>query len=174
MSRLHRSVRGIFSLPPTYPVRCAAATLSSAVQQPSPRRGGFDCHAQKGSRSFQRVDVKESPKNFAQPQGCVPHPTEGVLSQRFVSFLTRRHGFDSGVAANPIIPSQAEDDGMRTRKKGASAIAPPGDRGRQTSRVSVRLPQPIGAGGLQPTNPPTAWIRAAPKDRGESCHGEKP
>jgi hypothetical protein len=34
------------------------------------------------------------------------NPTAGVLSRRFVLFLTRQHGFGSGMAANPIILSQ--------------------------------------------------------------------
>jgi len=46
----------------------------------------------------------------------VSDPIAGVLGQRFVLFLTRQHGFGSGMAANPIIPSQDKDDAMRTRE----------------------------------------------------------
>jgi hypothetical protein len=47
---------------------------------------------------------------------AVSDPIAGVLGQRFVLLLTRRHGFGSGMAASLLIPSQDEDDVTRTRE----------------------------------------------------------
>jgi hypothetical protein len=59
------------------------------------------------------VNVKDRPRTSL-GRKAESNPTQGVLSQRFVLFLTRRHGFGSGLVANPIFPSQDEEIATRT------------------------------------------------------------
>jgi len=127
----------------------------------------------KGCPRFSARECQGSPGNLTPPQGgvqsdfrrpesevcVVPNPTAWL-------WLWLGGQSDHSVARRECRDANVGD--------GAPPVAPPGDTGRQTLRVSVRLPQPIGAGGLQPMNSAIVWIHAAPKDRSESCHGEKP
>jgi hypothetical protein len=59
------------------------------------------------------VNVKDRPRTSLDRK-AESNPTQGVLSHGFVLFLTRRHGLGSGLAANPILPSQDEEVVTRT------------------------------------------------------------
>ena len=83
--------------------------------------------------------------------------------------LTGRRHQGPGTVAGAELPDERRAVKRRTRGMEPTREQPRGDRGRQRLRRQVRLPQPEGAGGPQPTPAVDPGIRHAGPGTTTSC-----
>lgn len=163
--RLQKSVRSTFS---TFSRRAARQTeeaRSSSTRRLDPLTRGAASRRVKGCETGARITNSE--RSLASP-GLVPgtNPMEGVLggwAHRPKPTVRFASSGAAGVGGGPRGSSTTAN-----ARGGALAVALPGDRGRQRSMRTVRLSQPKGAEGLQPTsltNTVSRVLRRTPKTK---------